>query len=85
MTQPFIICDIDYKNSLDLCGFGILQQHPLSKPEFKNVYSLCLSGTSYSKGDDGKRFTNALYGNGPGYQIVNGTRPDMNDTVSSKF
>ncbi|XP_067272500.1 intestinal-type alkaline phosphatase [Pseudorasbora parva] len=40
-------------------------------------------GTSYSKGEDGKSFTNALYGNGPGYQIANGTRPDMNNTISS--
>uniref|UniRef100_A0A8C1CWW5 alkaline phosphatase n=1 Tax=Cyprinus carpio carpio TaxID=630221 RepID=A0A8C1CWW5_CYPCA len=33
--------------------------------------------------EDGKSFTNALYGNGPGYQIVNGTRPDMNETIST--
>lgn len=46
---------------------------------------LCLLGTSYSKAEDGKSFTNALYGNGPGYQIANNTRPDMNSTVSSKF
>ncbi|XP_057181990.1 intestinal-type alkaline phosphatase [Triplophysa rosa] len=39
-------------------------------------------GTSYSKAEDGKRFTTTYYGNGPGYQIVNGTRPDMNDTIS---
>ncbi|XP_016298199.1 intestinal-type alkaline phosphatase-like [Sinocyclocheilus anshuiensis] len=40
-------------------------------------------GVSYSKAEDGKSFTNALYGNGPGYQIANGTRPDMNATNSS--
>ncbi|XP_043087859.1 intestinal-type alkaline phosphatase [Puntigrus tetrazona] len=40
-------------------------------------------GVSYSKAEDGKRFTNALYGNGPGYQIVNGTRPDTNANISS--
>ncbi|XP_052445281.1 intestinal-type alkaline phosphatase-like isoform X1 [Carassius gibelio] len=40
-------------------------------------------GVSYSKAEDGKRFTNALYGNGPGYQIVSETRPDMNETISS--
>ncbi|XP_056116501.1 intestinal-type alkaline phosphatase [Rhinichthys klamathensis goyatoka] len=40
-------------------------------------------GTSYSKAEDGNSFTNALYGNGPGYQIANNTRPDMNSTVSS--
>uniref|UniRef100_A0A673LVP6 alkaline phosphatase n=1 Tax=Sinocyclocheilus rhinocerous TaxID=307959 RepID=A0A673LVP6_9TELE len=33
-------------------------------------------GVSYSKAEDGKSFTNALYGNGPGYQIANGTRSD---------
>jgi len=46
---------------------------------------LCLLGTSYSKADDGNSFTTALYGNGPGYQMVNNTRPDMNNTISSKF
>ncbi|XP_039505524.1 intestinal-type alkaline phosphatase [Pimephales promelas] len=40
-------------------------------------------GTSYSKADDGNSFTTALYGNGPGYQMVNNTRPDMNNTISS--
>ncbi|XP_055073557.2 intestinal-type alkaline phosphatase [Misgurnus anguillicaudatus] len=40
-------------------------------------------GTSYAKAEDGKRFTNALYANGPGYQIVNGIRPDVNETISS--
>lgn len=39
---------------------------------------------SRSKADDNKHFTTAVYGNGPGYQIVNGTRPDMNETVSCK-
>lgn len=39
-------------------------------------------GVSYSKAEDGKQFTTALYGNGPGYQIVNGTRPDVNETIS---
>ncbi|XP_056614201.1 intestinal-type alkaline phosphatase [Triplophysa dalaica] len=39
-------------------------------------------GTSYKKAEDGKRFTTTYYGNGPGYQIVNDTRPDMNDTIS---
>uniref|UniRef100_A0A8C6Q5B1 alkaline phosphatase n=1 Tax=Nothobranchius furzeri TaxID=105023 RepID=A0A8C6Q5B1_NOTFU len=28
-------------------------------------------------------FTTAVYGNGPGYQIINGTRPDVNETISS--
>ncbi|XP_054910784.1 intestinal-type alkaline phosphatase [Poeciliopsis prolifica] len=32
---------------------------------------------------DNKHFTTAIYGNGPGYQIVNGTRPDMNESISS--
>uniref|UniRef100_A0A673LRA4 alkaline phosphatase n=1 Tax=Sinocyclocheilus rhinocerous TaxID=307959 RepID=A0A673LRA4_9TELE len=42
-------------------------------------------GVSYSKAEDGKSFTNALYGNGPGYQIANGTRPDMNATSSDEY
>ncbi|XP_070764463.1 intestinal-type alkaline phosphatase [Enoplosus armatus] len=40
-------------------------------------------GVSRSLAEDNKHFTTAVYGNGPGYQIVNGTRPDMNETVSS--
>ncbi|XP_034567264.1 intestinal-type alkaline phosphatase-like isoform X2 [Notolabrus celidotus] len=39
-------------------------------------------GVSRSIAKDNKRFTMAVYGNGPGYQI-NGTRPDVNETVSS--
>lgn len=38
-------------------------------------------GVSSEKGDDGKHFTTALYGNGPGYP--GGTRPDINETVST--
>ncbi|XP_072295269.1 alkaline phosphatase-like [Eucyclogobius newberryi] len=41
-------------------------------------------GLSRSKADDMKPFTTAVYGNGPGYQIgYNGTRPDINETISS--
>ncbi|KAG7217535.1 hypothetical protein INR49_021462 [Caranx melampygus] len=40
-------------------------------------------GVSRSLADDDKRFTTAVYGNGPGYQIDNGTRPDMNESISS--
>ncbi|XP_038147620.1 intestinal-type alkaline phosphatase [Cyprinodon tularosa] len=40
-------------------------------------------GVSSSLADDGKHFTTAVYGNGPGYQIANGTRPDVNDSVAS--
>ncbi|XP_068599630.1 intestinal-type alkaline phosphatase-like [Brachionichthys hirsutus] len=40
-------------------------------------------GVSRSIADDNKRFTIAVYGNGPGYNIVNGTRPDVNETISS--
>lgn len=35
--------------------------------------------------DDRKRFTIAGYANGPGYQFFNGTRPDVNETVASKW
>ncbi|XP_073332801.1 alkaline phosphatase-like [Pagrus major] len=40
-------------------------------------------GVSRSLANDNKHFTTAVYGNGPGYQIVNGIRPDMNETISS--
>ncbi|XP_042272901.1 intestinal-type alkaline phosphatase-like [Thunnus maccoyii] len=40
-------------------------------------------GVSRSIANDKKHFTTAVYGNGPGYQIVNGNRPDMNETISS--
>ncbi|KAF3690800.1 Intestinal-type alkaline phosphatase [Channa argus] len=40
-------------------------------------------GVSRSIANDKKRFTTAVYGNGPGYQIVNGTRPDVNASISS--
>ncbi|KAK2835400.1 hypothetical protein Q5P01_015884 [Channa striata] len=40
-------------------------------------------GVSRSTADDKKRFTTAVYGNGPGYQIVNGTRPDVNASIST--
>ncbi|XP_056270809.1 intestinal-type alkaline phosphatase-like [Pseudoliparis swirei] len=38
-------------------------------------------GVSSSLASDKKHFTTAVYGNGPGYR--NGTRPDMNETISS--
>ncbi|XP_028259502.1 intestinal-type alkaline phosphatase-like isoform X2 [Parambassis ranga] len=40
-------------------------------------------GVSRGLADDKKHFTTAVYGNGPGYQIVNGTRPDVNESISS--
>ncbi|XP_060934429.1 intestinal-type alkaline phosphatase [Limanda limanda] len=40
-------------------------------------------GVSRSLGEDKKRFTTAVYGNGPGYQIANGTRPDVTETLAS--
>ncbi|XP_024135269.1 intestinal-type alkaline phosphatase 1 [Oryzias melastigma] len=40
-------------------------------------------GVSRELAEDGKHFTTTVYGNGPGYQIANGSRPDVNDTVSS--
>ncbi|XP_034036723.1 intestinal-type alkaline phosphatase [Thalassophryne amazonica] len=40
-------------------------------------------GVSHTVAEDNKRFTTAVYGNGPGYQIVNGTRPDVNASISS--
>ncbi|KAM4547885.1 alkaline phosphatase-like [Odontesthes bonariensis] len=40
-------------------------------------------GVSSELATDNKHFTTAVYGNGPGYQIENGTRPDMNESISS--
>ncbi|XP_041647650.1 intestinal-type alkaline phosphatase [Cheilinus undulatus] len=40
-------------------------------------------GVSRVLADDNKHFTMASYGNGPGYQIANGTRPDVNETIST--
>ncbi|XP_036374766.1 intestinal-type alkaline phosphatase [Megalops cyprinoides] len=39
-------------------------------------------GLSRSLADDSKAFTTALYGNGPGYQVINGSRPDVNSTIT---
>ncbi|XP_036442473.1 intestinal-type alkaline phosphatase [Colossoma macropomum] len=40
-------------------------------------------GLSTKIGTDLKPYTTALYGNGPGFAIVNGTRPDINFTITS--
>lgn len=48
-------------------------------------FALLSTGVSHEMADDDKHFTTAVYGNGPGYQIVNGTRPDMNESVSCKY
>lgn len=40
-------------------------------------------GISRSTAEDNKHFTTAVYGNGPGFSIVNGSRPDVNETISS--
>ncbi|XP_036409748.1 intestinal-type alkaline phosphatase-like [Megalops cyprinoides] len=40
-------------------------------------------GLSREMGKDGKPFTNALYGNGPGYRLMNGSRPEINATIAS--
>lgn len=45
---------------------------------------LCFTGVSDEKAEDGKNFTTAVYGNGPGYQIANGSRPDVNARISCK-
>ncbi|KAM3619103.1 uncharacterized protein V6R79_003043 [Siganus canaliculatus] len=39
-------------------------------------------GLSSEIADDNKHFTTLVYGNGPGYQIVNGTRPDLTLNIS---
>lgn len=42
-------------------------------------------GVSRSLADDNKPFTTALYGNGPGHKIVNGSRAYVNATMSGMF
>uniref|UniRef100_A0A3B3RU29 alkaline phosphatase n=1 Tax=Paramormyrops kingsleyae TaxID=1676925 RepID=A0A3B3RU29_9TELE len=39
-------------------------------------------GLSSSYGQDNQPFTTALYGNGPGFQIVNGSRPLINASIA---
>ncbi|KAJ8356815.1 hypothetical protein SKAU_G00196090 [Synaphobranchus kaupii] len=39
-------------------------------------------GLSRVVAEDGKPFTNALYGNGPGYRLENGSRPNVNATIA---
>ncbi|XP_035277801.1 intestinal-type alkaline phosphatase [Anguilla anguilla] len=39
-------------------------------------------GLSRVIADDGKPFTNALYGNGPGYRVEKGSRPEVNATIA---
>ncbi|KAL7867005.1 hypothetical protein AOLI_G00148190 [Acnodon oligacanthus] len=39
-------------------------------------------GLSTKIGTDSKHFTTALYGNGPGFAIFDGTRPDINFTIT---
>ncbi|KAJ8393168.1 hypothetical protein AAFF_G00068510 [Aldrovandia affinis] len=39
-------------------------------------------GLSRVIAEDGKPFTNALYGNGPGYRLENGSRADVNVTIA---
>ncbi|CAL8272576.1 unnamed protein product [Arctogadus glacialis] len=41
-------------------------------------------GVSRELATDKKSFTTAVYGNGPGYQIKNGIRPDVNATVAAE-
>uniref|UniRef100_A0A3P8ZJT5 alkaline phosphatase n=1 Tax=Esox lucius TaxID=8010 RepID=A0A3P8ZJT5_ESOLU len=36
-----------------------------------------------NKGDDNKTFTTLLYGNGPGYKLVNGSRPNVAETEAA--
>ncbi|XP_072494434.1 intestinal-type alkaline phosphatase 1-like [Notamacropus eugenii] len=42
-------------------------------------------GLAPSKALDIKAYTSILYGNGPGYNLVNGSRPDVNDSISGKM
>lgn len=50
----------------------------------QNKPALWFAGVSRSRAEDKKHFTTAVYGNGPGYQIANGVRPDVNESISCK-
>ncbi|XP_027731138.1 intestinal-type alkaline phosphatase [Vombatus ursinus] len=41
-------------------------------------------GLAPNKAQDRKAYTSILYGNGPGYSLFYGSRPDVNDTVSEQ-
>lgn len=60
-----------------------LKQKKKGKGLFEQTNS-SFTGVSSSLGDDSKHFTTMVYGNGPGYQIVNGTRPDVNESTACK-
>ncbi|KAM9831449.1 alkaline phosphatase-like [Neosynchiropus ocellatus] len=42
-----------------------------------------VTGVSSKIADDNKHFTTAVYGNGPGFLMVNGSRPDVNSSITS--
>uniref|UniRef100_A0A9L0J7C5 Alkaline phosphatase n=1 Tax=Equus asinus TaxID=9793 RepID=A0A9L0J7C5_EQUAS len=44
--------------------------------------SSILGGAGPSKASDGKAYTSILYGNGPGYVLSGGSRPDVNESQS---
>ena len=41
-------------------------------------------GLADGKAGDGKSYTSLLYGNGPGYRLYMGSRPDVNEKQSSE-
>ncbi|XP_014640996.1 PREDICTED: alkaline phosphatase, placental-like, partial [Ceratotherium simum simum] len=42
----------------------------------------CPAGLAPSKASDGKAYTSILYGNGPGFALSGGSRPDVNESES---
>uniref|UniRef100_A0A9L0JZ94 Alkaline phosphatase n=1 Tax=Equus asinus TaxID=9793 RepID=A0A9L0JZ94_EQUAS len=46
-------------------------------------FYLFVEGLAPSKASDGKAYTSILYGNGPGYVLRGGSRPDINESQSS--
>uniref|UniRef100_A0A5F5PYQ7 Alkaline phosphatase n=1 Tax=Equus caballus TaxID=9796 RepID=A0A5F5PYQ7_HORSE len=42
-------------------------------------------GLAPSKASDGKAYTSILYGNGPGFALSQGSRPDVNESQSSEY
>uniref|UniRef100_A0A9L0K9F9 alkaline phosphatase n=1 Tax=Equus asinus TaxID=9793 RepID=A0A9L0K9F9_EQUAS len=45
-------------------------------------FYLFVEGLAPSKASDGKAYTSILYGNGPGYVLSGGSRPDVNESQS---
>ena len=50
-----------------------------------DVLPLFFAGKSPLWGTDFRPYTTLMYGNGPGYKLTNGSRPDIRDVNTSKW